>query len=254
MDLPEAVDRSWETYWEGGAPEGEKRHFVIRSFLPLVRSVARALKATLPGSVELADLVSSGVVGLIAAVDRFDPDRGHNFRSYAAIRIRGAMLDELRRLDWAPRSVRKGEGLVEEARKELSGDLGRVPTTEEVAERLGLSAEGYHKLARRLMPRSLVHIEDMGTGPDDGPGGHRFLSDPTSPDPQEESQLRDAMDAVGDAVGKLKDRYRQVISLYYYENLTLKEIARVFGVTESRISQIHSEAVKVLRKRLAAAE
>lgn len=252
MGLDARQDPMWESYWDAGPPLGDERHFIIRSFLPLTRAIARRLKAGLPASVDYDDLVSAGVIGLISAVDRFDPDKGHNFKKYAAIRIRGTMLDELRQMDWAPRSVRRDEGQLVQTRKELEHELGRKPTHEEIAARLGLDSEKYSRLVKRLAPQTIIRLEDMGVrGEEARQSAYSFLKDPSSPDPLEESVLRDAYRVMVAAIDNLKERQRQVISLYYFDNLNLKEIAAVFGVTESRISQIHSEAIGVLKKRLA---
>ena len=247
----ESHERTWESYFQNGPPEGADRHFVIRSLLPLVRSIARSLKATLPSWVVLDDLISSGVVGLISAVDRFDAAKGSHFKNYAAIRIKGAMLDELRQLDWAPRTVRDDAGHVEDARKDLEAELGRKPTQDEMAGKLGLSGEGYNRLIRRIAPQRVVGFDDLGMKEERSESSAlNFIEDPSSPDPSEENVLKDALEVLSEAIERLRERQRQMIKLYYYENLNLKEIATIFGVTESRVSQIHSEAVRVLKSRL----
>ena len=246
------METVWEERWRDGPPVGAARSEIIRAFLPLVRAIARGFKARLPPSVEFDDLVSSGTLGLIAAVDRFDPDKGYNFKRYAAIRIRGMILDELRQLDWAPRSVRRDQGQVGSARRELESELGRRADSTEIAERLGLNPDNYARLARRIAPRSILRFEDLGINSDsDRRSILAFISDPASPDPMEQSVLKDACERLVECVDQLKERHRQVISLYYFENLNLKEIASIFGVTESRISQIHSAAIAVLKKKLA---
>jgi len=247
----ESHERTWESYFQEGPPQGADRHFIIRSLFPLVRAVARSLKATLPSWVDIDELVSAGVVGLISAVDRFDPSKGSRFKSYATIRIKGSMLDELRQLDWAPRTVRDDEGHVEQARKELEEQLGRRPTQEEMAGKLGLSGEGYHRLIRRIAPQRVIGFDDLGIKEERSESSaFNFIEDPSSPDPSEENVMKDALEVLGEGIEKLKERQRQMIKLYYYENLNLKEIAAIFGVTESRVSQIHSEAVRVLKSRL----
>jgi RNA polymerase sigma factor for flagellar operon FliA len=240
----------WESYWAAGNPEGESRAEVIRAYLPMVRAIAGRLKAGLPAHVPYDDLVSSGVVGLIAAVDRFDPARGYNFPRYAAIRARGAMLDELRAMDWAPRSVRQDEAEVEEARKSLEASSGRQATGEEIAGRLGLDREKYARLMKRLAPRNPLQLEETGPQSEDRPSMLSVLKDASSPDPFEQAESRDAARAIQAAVALLKDRLRQVITLYYFDDLSVKEIARIFQVTQGRISQMHTEALGTLRKRL----
>ena len=251
MGLSEDLDHHWEKYWNDGVPSTADRQFVINAFIPLARAIARRLKAGLPAHVPYDDLVSSGLVGLINAVDRFDPDRGYNFRRYAAIRIKGAMLDELRQMDWAPRSLRRDNARIAQLRRSLEDRLGRQPTTEELAESLDLDVEGYRKLVTQLVPKTMVHIEDLGYRGDRGKqNAFNFLTDPNSPDPARQSELKDSLQFLVEAVDLLKERQRQVLTLYYFEGLNLKEIAIIFSVTESRISQVHSEAIERLRKKV----
>jgi len=251
MSLSQDLNQPWESYWSGGPPTGEQRNRLIRSFLPLVRAIGRKLKAGLPAHVPYDDLVSAGVIGLISAVDRFDPEKGHNFRRYAAIRIRGTMLDELRLMDWAPRSIRRDASELDRTRRRLEAKLGRRATSEELAEGLGIDAEKYGRLVRRLVPKNIIHLEDLGIRSDsDRQSALNFLRDPSSPDPVEESALKDAYETLVRAIDQLKERQRQMISLYYFDNLNLKEIAAIFGVTEGRVSQVHSEALRALKKKL----
>lgn len=241
----------WESYFEGGPPAGKKRELLITAFLPLVRNIAASLKATLPASIELDDLISSGTVGLIAAVDRFDPSKGRNFSTYAAIRIKGAMLDELRMLDWAPRSVRRDSEHLAQVKKELEAKLGRTPSDEEVAGRLGLDLNRYDRLVRRIAAKRIVHFDEVTPGDrDDRRSTLNFIMDQDSPDPLEESTTKDIYKLLLQTIEGLKERHRQIITFYYFDNLSIKEIAAIFGVTESRVSQIHGEAIKVLRKRM----
>jgi RNA polymerase sigma factor FliA len=251
MGFMEDLDQPWEEHWRDGAPTGTVRHGIIMSFVVLVRIIALRLKSGLPPEVALDDLVSAGVVGLISAVDRFSPDKGHNFRSYAAIRIRGTMLDELRMLDWAPRSVRRDVANVERVRRELQGRLGRRETEEEMAEELGLDVAGYQSLMERTTPKRMLRLESLGyRRGEDGRSAISFLPDPSSPDPMRAAERRNSREAVVAAVDKLRERPRLMISLYYFEDLNLKEIAVIFGVTESRVSQIHTEALGSLRKKV----
>jgi RNA polymerase sigma factor for flagellar operon FliA len=251
MGLREDLDRPWEEFWRDGGPTHNDRQSIINSFVPLARAIARKLKAGLPGHVPYDDLVSAGVVGLISAVDRFDPEKGHNFRRYAAIRIKGAMLDELRQMDWAPRSVRREGGQVTQARKELEAKLGRRPEAAEMAEHMEMEPDEYAQMVKRLAPQTIIRFEDLGIRRDsERQNVFNFLMDPNSPDPFEQNELKDAYDLLVRAVDDLKEKPRQVISLYYFEGLNLKEIATIFGVTESRISQIHSAAIQTLKKKV----
>lgn len=251
MGFIEDLDQPWEEHWLNGSPTGAARHDIIMSFVPLVRMIALRLKAGLPPQVALDDLVSAGVVGLISAVDRFAPEKGYNFRSYVAIRIRGGMLDELRMLDWAPRSVRRDVANIDRVRRDVQARVGRLASSEEMADELGLDLAGYHSLMQRATPQRMLNLESLGYRRDEeGRGALSFLPDPTSPDPLKASEARSSQEALVAAVDKLSERRRLMVSLYYFEGLNLKEIGVIFGVTESRVSQIHTEALKSLRKKL----
>jgi RNA polymerase sigma factor for flagellar operon FliA len=252
MSLREDLDKPWEEYWQDGPPSARKRDFIINTFVPLARAIARKLKAGLPQHVSYDDLVSAGIVGLISAVDRYDPAKGHFFRRYCAIRIKGAMLDELRSMDWAPRSVRREGGQLRQVRRELEATLGRPATDAEVAAGMGLDAAEFEELLRRNIPQRVVQIEDLGPRRADGDRGNafNFLTDPNSPDPSEESERKDDFRLMLAAVADLQERSRLMITFYYLEGLNLKEIALIFGVTESRVSQIHTAALEILRKKV----
>jgi RNA polymerase sigma factor for flagellar operon FliA len=249
MDSLAGLDRDWDPYFSQGAPVGTVREFLIRSFLPLVYVIARRLKAGLPRSVEVEDLESAGMLGLISAVDRYRPVPGGGFRKYASIRIRGAMLDDLRQAAWAPRSVRQYGGEVDGVRRNLEDSLGRRPTSDEMAERMGLDSEGFSKLVRRIAPRRVLRFSEMG-GDDERRDPLEVLADASSPDPHEMSSLRDQGELLSAAIAELKERHRQTITLYYFENLSIKDIATIFGVTEGRVSQLHTEALGKLAKKI----
>jgi RNA polymerase sigma factor FliA len=252
MGLREDLDQPWEEYWLKGALSAVDRHYIINAFVPLARAIARRLKAGLPRHVDYDDLVSAGIIGLISAVDRFDPSKGHFFRRYCGIRIKGSMLDELRQADWAPRSVRQEGRQVRQVRQELEAELGRRATDAEMAAGLELGAEEYEELVRRLVPQRMVQLEDLGPRRNDSDRGNifNFLKDPSSPDPSAETELKDDYEHMLRVVDELKERPRLMISLYYLEGLNLKEIAAIFGVTESRVSQIHTAALETLRKKV----
>ncbi len=252
MGLREDLDQPWEEYWLKGPLGARDRHYIINCFVPLARAIARRLKASLPQHVGYDDLVSAGIVGLISAVDRFDPERGHFFRRYCGIRIKGAMLDELRQLDWAPRSVRLEGRQLRQVRNQLEAELGRRPTDAEMAAGLDMDAAEYEELSRRLVPQRMVQLEDLGPRRNDSDrvSGLNFLRDPNSPDPSQETEFKDDYEVMLRVVEDLKDRPRQMITFYYLEGLNLKEIAAIFGVTESRVSQIHTAALETLRKKV----
>ena len=250
-DQQESQGYAWEAHFKEGKPVGRQRQKVIEAFLPLVRSVASRIKSRVPAFVAFDDLVSVGTLGLIAAVDRYDPARKGNFPKYASIRIQGAILDELRQADWASRSVRHEVREVNEKRKNLENRLGRKASQAEMADNLGMDVGRYAGLIRRLAPKNVIRFEDMGIRNDsDKRSALNFLADPNSPDPSEESVLKDAYEMMVEAIDDLKDRQRQVISLYYFEELKIQEIAAIFEVTEGRISQIHTAAIQALKKKI----
>jgi RNA polymerase sigma factor for flagellar operon FliA len=218
------------------------RETLIRRHLPLVRRVARLHAGRLPTGVELGDLVSWGTVGLLAAVERYQPSRGAFFPAYARFRIRGAILDQLRRYDWTPRSVREKAAAVARAARDLERRLGRPATEEELAVRLGLPVAAYRLLLEEVAPVALVQLDDVGaearSDRDAAGEGHEPLAILLA---RERGRL------VADAVRRLPAREQLVLSLYYRDELTMKEVGAVLGVTESRVSQLHSQALLRVR-------
>jgi len=235
------------------APAGVpvSRDELLEEYAPLVRRVAYKLAARLPHSVEIDDLMSSGVIGLIDAIEKFDPTKSTNFRSYAEIRIRGAILDELRHLDWVPRSVRKRANEIEQTYVRLERDSEEPVTERHVAKELGLSLTDFHALADRVKPMTIVSFEDLNLGGASEPRNVLgCMRDDNSPDPHGLMVLARLRDGLADSLDALPEKQRLVLSLYYFEDLNLKEIGRILGVTESRISQLHSMAVLQLRANL----
>lgn len=223
------------------------RNKVVEQYAYLINKVAYKLISRLPANVEMDDLKSAGVIGLIDAAEKYDPEKSSNFKSYAEIRIRGAMVDELRALDWVPRSVRKKSASIEQAQRVLSRKHGRVATDEEMASHLEMSVEEYRVYAEKAHAVSVVSYEDLGTAA--GPDRRDFLdsvADPEAADPETESTEGNRRDMLLRAIQELGERQRVVLSLYYFEDLNLKEIGNILGVTESRISQIHSKSVRQL--------
>ena len=229
----------------------KKRDNVIRQYLKLVSFVAGRLAMGLPSWVDKRDLVNAGVIGLIDAVNNFDPAKGVKFETYAVNRIRGAMLDELRALDWIPRSTRAKSKEIETAIAALIGKFGRFPTDMEVARSLGWEMDKYYKAIDQVSGTTLLSLDELidtqsGGEPirriDTLSGGAAGVLDGM--------ERRELLDNVVKVLKNLSEQERLVISLYYYEELTLKEIGRVMNVTESRISQIHTAAVLKLRAKL----
>lgn len=217
----------------------------IESYIPLVKRIAWHLKVRLPESVLVEDLIQAGMVGLIEAMNNFKEGQGATFETYAGIRIRGAMLDEIRRGDWTPRSVHRKGREVAEAIAAVEARVGREARDEEVAEELGISLAEYHKILQDTNCAQLLSIDE----PD-----HNELNEDqlVSEGPTPASQVMgDAFqNALAEEIGRLPEKEKLVMALYYDEELNLKEIGEVLGVSESRVSQIHSQAVKRLRARL----
>jgi RNA polymerase sigma factor for flagellar operon FliA len=207
----------------------------------------------LPAHVEEADLISYGLVGLISAIERYEPEREIKFETYAIPRIRGAIIDELRALDWVPRSVRARAREIERANVKLERKLQRAPTDEEIAEELEIDVEDFQQSLIQISNSTIAALDELWTVSDSSGDQVSLLDtlpDPGSPDPAKVMDATDLKDRVADAIARLPEREKLVIALYYYENLTLREIGEVLGVTESRISQLHTKAVLRLRARM----
>jgi RNA polymerase sigma factor for flagellar operon FliA len=241
----------WRRYKQGGDDSARER--LVVAYSPLVKFVAGRTGARLPSHVDQADLISYGMLGLIEAMDRFDPRRQIRFETFAMQRIRGAIIDELRTLDWVPRSVRSRAREIEEANQKLEHELGRVPSDAELAERLNISESELQEALLQISNSSILALEELWMTPD--ASGDRVslldtIEDESAPDPQKALDSSEVKDRLQDAIQDLPERETLVIALYYFENLTLREIGEVLGVTESRVSQLHSKAVLRLRSRL----
>jgi len=219
-----------------------------------VKYVAGRISSGLPAHVEEADLISYGLIGLINAIERFDPDRENKFETYAVTRIKGAIIDELRAQDWVPRSVRARAREIERAHAKLEHRLQRTPSDEEMAGELGLALEDFHESLLKISNSTVVALDELWAV-SDASGDQQVslldtLHDPDAPDPQQVLDATELRSRLGAAISALPEREKLVIALYYYENLTLREIGEVLGVTESRISQLHTKAVLRLKSRL----
>ncbi len=230
----------------------QKRNELIIKYAPLIKYVAGRLAMKLPPNVDINDLISVGVMGLIDAINRFDPSRNIQFKTFAEFRIRGAMLDELRSLDWVPRSVRKKAALIEKAYQELEQKLGRPAEDDEVAEELGISLDEFYRLLEETKNVSFIDIETIKRKIPDLNEEDIFdlIEDPDQPDPFEDCELKELRDILAKAIDELPEKEKLVLSLYYYEGLTMREIGEILGYTESRISQLHSKALARLRAKL----
>lgn len=220
---------------------------LVREYAPLVTRIARHLMARLPSSVVLEDLVQAGMVGLLEAMQKYDASKGASFETYAGIRIRGAIIDEVRRGDWTPRSVHRNGRRVSEAIATVEARIGRDASDSEVAAELGVSVDEYHNLLQDGVESRLFSYDELTEESDDAPGT-QFVSD--DPAPESTMQQGAFKQALAGAIDTLPEREKLVLSLYYDEELNLKEIGAVLGVTESRVSQIHSQAAARLRSRL----
>lgn len=244
------VSELWRAFKATG--DQEAREQLILRYASLVKYVAGRIAVGLPRSVDFDDLLSYGVFGLIDAVEKFDPRREVKFETYAIARIRGAILDGLRSTDWIPRSVRQKARELEETVAALEARLGRAASDAEVAGALHLSMDEYHQLLSDIQATTILSLEEAWSqqGEEDGLRVRETVADPSSEDPEERLANREMLDELVQALDLLPERERLVISLYYYEGLTLKEIGKVLGVSESRISQIHTKAVIRLRAHL----
>jgi len=241
----------WRRYKSDGDQHARER--LVVAYSPLVKYVAGRMASGLPPHVEEADLISYGLVGLISAIERFDLGREIKFETYAITRIKGAIIDELRSLDWVPRSVRARAREIERANAKLEHKLQRAPTDEEVAAELGISVDDFQESLLSISHSSVAALDELWSVSDssgDQVSLMDTLEDPNAPDPANVVDVSDLKDRIADAIARLPEREKLVIALYYYENLTLREIGEVLGVTESRISQLHTKAVLRLRSRM----
>jgi len=218
-----------------------------------VKYVAGRVAVGLPQNVEQADLVSYGIFGLIDAIEKFDPARGFKFETYAISRIRGAILDELRSMDWVPRSVRAKGRAVERAFSKLEAELKRSPTDAELAEELDMTDQQLRQVLGQLSLTGVAALDEMLGDRNDANTLGDTLAD-TNDGPGQLFERSELSDQLASAIGRMPEREKLVLGLYYFENLTLAQIGEVLGVTESRVSQIHTKAVLQLRSRLQAAE
>ncbi len=226
-----------------------RRNEVVAEYAWLVSRVASKIAARLPSNVELDDLKSVGVMGLIDAAERYEAGRG-SFRAYAEIRIRGAILDELRSMDWVPRSVRQLGTNLEATRRELQAELGRKATEGEVADRLGISVGELQAQDTKANASRVVSFESLGKVGEEGRDFLETVPDTSIADPEQSKFDAERIGMLLGVVRTLPERMRLVLSLYYFEDFSLREIGELLGVTESRVSQLHSAAVDQIRPRL----
>jgi RNA polymerase sigma factor for flagellar operon FliA len=220
-------------------------------YAPLIRFVAQRIAARLPSNIDIDDLISAGVIGLMDAIEKYDPSRDNKFKTYAEFRIRGAILDELRSQDWVPRSVRDKAKKIEKTYAELEQKLGRAVSDEELSSALGIQLDEYYDMVSKVKAVTLLSIDELS-----GPNQHdrksllESLENVSSKNPFTQLKSKGIRDLLVKHIDELPEKQKLVLSLYYYEDLNLKEIGRILEVTESRVSQLHTQAVEKLRSKL----
>ncbi len=246
MSSLEEQSRLWKIYAETKDPKIREK--LILEYLHLVKYIAGRMNIYFASNIEYDDLVSFGVLGLIDAIDKFDINKGVKFETYASLRIRGAIIDSVRELDWIPRTLRQKNKELERIYSELELENGRAPTDEEVAARMNISLKEFNKLLSQINLGTLVSLEEfieqnIRIEKD-------VLSDNSKDSPEYNLEQVELRDVLGEAIDKLPEKEKLVVSLYYYEELTLKEISLIMKVSESRISQLHTKAIMRLKDRL----
>jgi len=248
-----AQDEEDQKLWQQYKTSRDQRikDSLIMKYASFVKYVAGRIAVNLPSNVEFDDLVSYGILGLIDAIDKYDTARNVKFKTYAKTRIRGAIFDELRLLDWTPRSIRQKARKLEKAYAKLEGKLGRDATDEEIAEFLKIDISELHKLFDETKKSLLLSLDEIFYDDEEGSSRFDFVENQKSDNPQLKIEEAEAKRILADAISKLSERERMVITLYYYEDLTSKEIGKILGVSDSRVSQLHTKAILRLRGRLA---
>lgn len=221
---------------------------LVERYLPLVVSVLGRLSMTLPEHVSHDDLRSAGLLGLLQALRNYDPSCGSSFETYARVRVRGSMLDELRRMDWVPRTIHEKARKIQDTLAQLEQKFGRTPTEAQVAAALGLTVTQYNELLDEVRPATFVCLDSTGTAEDGDTGSfYEVIADTSESNPVDQVSMRELKEVVFERLKELPEIQRKVLALYYVEDLHLREIAEVFGLTESRICQIHSQAILSIR-------
>jgi len=244
-------DKLWKRYAKS-RPGSKIEDQLVHQYMPLVRTVVGRLAMTLPAHAATEDLYSAGLLGLLHAVRRYNHKAGVLFETYARVRIRGAVYDELRKLDWVPRSVHDKARKVTDMMRKVEQKLGRVPTNAEMAKALDIKEDDYEQLLNEIRPATFVCLDSVRSAEQEGEATqHEAVADTTVPDPGHNTERRELSRIIAKRLETLPDMQRKVLALYYFEDLRLREIAEVFGVTESRISQIHAAAILSIKSFLA---
>jgi RNA polymerase sigma factor for flagellar operon FliA len=245
------LDALWKEFKASGSKLIKDKLLVEYAYL--VKYIAGRIAINLPASVDKNDLIGSGIIGLIKAVETFEPERGFKFETYAGHKIRGAILDELRAMDWVPRSVRQKYRELQRTFAKLENELGRMPYDDEVCEEMKISEKEYDDMLSEVTPTTIISLEEAM--PDRGSDSKEIklidtIEDPGSENPLKALSFQELKNILKETIAALPEKERLVVALYHYEELTLKEIGVVLNITESRVSQIHSKAILKLRSRL----
>lgn len=246
-----ANDHLWQEYKDHGSLK--VRDQLLVQYLPLVKYVAGKMMFSLPTCVDYNDLLSAGVMGLMGGLERYRPDQGVKFETFVLPRIKGAILDELRMLDWAPRSLRSKARMVERASEQLEKELGRTASAIEIANELKMDVQEYGNVIQELSKASLLSLDGSRVEENEkNTSMYDLLENTQSENPQRSMEKQEMKEILIEAIEELNEQEKIVMALYYYEELTLKEIGQVLNITESRVSQIHSKALDCLKSLLQA--